>query len=49
MIRLGAADEKTHFFCHHFSHNGQTLHRETEEAMKPHGFSVAYDGLTLNL
>lgn len=48
MIRLGAADEKTHFFCHHFSHNGLTLHRETEEAMKPYGFGVAYDGLTLD-
>ena len=46
MIAIGAADENTRFICHHFSHNALALHRETEEYMKPHGFQIAYDGLT---
>lgn len=48
MIAIGAADENTRFICHHFSHNALALHRETEEYMKPYGFMVAYDGLTLD-
>lgn len=49
MLKLGAADERTRFYCHHFSHNGKTLHREMEEAMNPKGFEVAYDGLTIEV
>lgn len=49
MIALQAADEHTRFICHHFSHNGLTLQKETEEKMQPHGFLVAYDGLTLEV
>lgn len=48
MLAIGAADENTRFICHHFSHNALALHMETEAYMKPHGFDVAYDGLTLN-
>lgn len=49
MLEIGAADERTRFICHHFSHNGLVLHRETEAFMQPHGFMVAYDGLTLDV
>ena len=49
MLRDGIADEKTRFICHHFSHNGIILYDELTEMMKPHGFDVAYDGLTVTL
>ncbi|MBR0216998.1 MAG: carbon-phosphorus lyase, partial [Clostridia bacterium] len=49
MLRDGIADEKTRFICHHFSHNGIILYDELSEMMKPHGFDVAYDGLTVTL
>ena len=45
----GIADEKTRFICHHFSHNGIILYDELTKMMKPHGFDVAYDGLTVTL
>ena len=49
MLRDGIADEKTRFICHHFSHNGIILYDELTKMMKPHGFDVAYDGLTVTL
>jgi phosphoribosyl 1,2-cyclic phosphate phosphodiesterase len=47
MLREGIAVESTTFLCHHFSHNGLLLHEQIEELMKPKGFRVAYDGLTV--
>ena len=46
MIKEGIALPTTRFICHHFSHNGLTLHKETEELMGPRGFEVSYDGKT---
>lgn len=48
MLKIGAADGHTRFLCHHFSHNALVLHTETEAFMKPHGFDIAYDGLTFD-
>ena len=33
----------------HFSHNSYVSHARLEEAVKPYGFIVAYDGLILNI
>lgn len=49
LLEEGIADENTRFLCHHFSHNARILQNETEAYMKPYGFMVAYDGLTLDV
>jgi len=33
----------------HFSHNGGLLHEQLEEALVPAGFSVAYDGMEIEV
>jgi len=49
MLREGIADEETNFVLTHFSHNGGFLHQELQEAVAPHDFTVAYDGLEIEL
>lgn len=52
---IGAADEKTVFICHHFSHNGlrspdgELTYERFSEMIAPHGFIMSYDGMTLEL
>ena len=46
LISIGAADENTLFVASHFSHNGYTSFEDIQRITP--GFSIAYDGLTLN-
>jgi len=41
----GCADENTVFAATHFSYNGGLLHHQLEQALNPHGYIVAYDGI----
>ena len=45
---LGCLHEGTKYVVTHFSHNGGLLHEELEERVRPYGFLVAYDGLTVD-
>ena len=44
---LGCLHEGTKYVVTHFSHNGGLLHEELEERVRPYGFLVACDGLTV--
>lgn len=33
----------------HFSHNGGLLHQELEELLQPHGYVIAYDGMSVRV
>lgn len=46
---LGLVDENTKYVITHFSHNGGMLHHELEELVKDSGFTVAYDGMEIEL
>lgn len=48
-VEIGCADETTKVVVNHFSHNGQVTHSDLEEMVKPYGFIVAYDGLTVEV
>ena len=45
--KMGASTEKTVKIINHFSHNGNPLHHILEERMRPYGWLVAYDGMTV--
>lgn len=47
MKAMGCADERTRFVITHFSHNGGWLHEELEQRAAEHGFTAAYDGMTV--
>lgn len=49
MLEIGCADENTRFVMTHFSHNGGLLHHELEERAEEMGFTVAYDGMILEI
>ena len=50
LINIGAADEKTEFILTHFSHNGKdVVYDEFVSVAKEKGFSVAYDGMIVNI
>lgn len=44
LLEIGAADEKTRFCLHHFSHNGGLIYDELKEVADEKGFLVSYDG-----
>lgn len=44
---IGVCGDKTICVVNHFSHNGNMLHEELCEAVKPMGFEVSYDGMKL--
>lgn len=44
LLGIGAADEKTRFCLHHFSHNGILIHDELIKIADEKGFLVSYDG-----
>lgn len=46
---IGCVNENTKVVVNHFSHNGQALHSELEELVRPYGFLVAYDGLEIEV
>lgn len=49
MLEIGCADKNTRFIMTHFSHNGGLLHHELEERAEEMGFTVAYDGMILEI
>lgn len=49
MLSLGCADKNTTFIMTHFSHNGCLLHHELTERAGQIGFSVAYDGMIIEI
>jgi phosphoribosyl 1,2-cyclic phosphate phosphodiesterase len=49
MISEGIADGNTIFIATHFSHNGELLHHELEEKLKPYNITPAYDGMCIKL
>lgn len=49
MLSAGLATANTLFICQHFSHNGLLLHEQIEEKMNPLGFTVAYDGMAVEV
>ena len=46
---LGAVTDKTVQVVSHFSHFSRTIHAEMQAACEPEGFTVAYDGLIVQL
>lgn len=49
LIENGNGDAETTFVAQHFSHNCGYIYDETVELLKPTGFVVAYDGMTLEI
>ena len=47
--KTGAVNDKSVLYVTHFSHNGRPLHEEMVKAAAAVGFSVAYDGLEINV
>ena len=45
----GAITDDTQVFVNHFSHNGNSLHKDLCEFFDPHEIDVAYDGLTIKI
>ena len=48
LTAIGAADEHTRFILNHLSHMNDMTHAEWEAFVAPHGFQVAWDGLTVS-
>lgn len=49
MHAIGALAETAPFYITHFSHNGAVPHDEFQKAADPHGITVAWDGLRVQL
>ena len=50
MIEYGIVNENTKFILNHFSHNGLNVnYKEFCELAEPHGFSVSFDGMVVNI
>ena len=49
LIETGAADDKTIFCLHHFSHNGGKIYDELVPIAAESGFLVSYDGMELKI
>ncbi len=47
MLAMGCVRKNTVFVATHFSHNGNLLHNELENALQPCGFLVAYDSMEI--
>jgi len=47
LLETGAANDKTAFIVHHFSHNGGLDHETLETEAAKAGFLAAYDGMTV--
>ncbi len=45
----GNTHDHTKYVATHFSHNGGLLHGGLEELLNPHGYQVAYDGMTVEV
>lgn len=50
MLESGIADQNTTFILNHFSHNGLSVgYDEFCSLVKPLGFEISYDGMTVNI
>ena len=49
LTELGAVDKNTIKIINHFSHNGNPLQDVLEEKVKPDGYLVAFDGMTVEV
>jgi phosphoribosyl 1,2-cyclic phosphate phosphodiesterase len=49
LAEMGAADDKTVFCFHHFSHNGAKTYDELVPIAKDMGFIVSYDGMEIKI
>ena len=47
--KFGSIDSNSISIATHFSHNGGLLHKELEDELNKYGFTVAYDGMVLNI
>ena len=47
--KIGAINGETKKVVNHFSHNGAPLQHKLEERVKPFGYIVAYDGLSIEI
>ena len=46
---LGAIADRTQIVVNHFSHNAAPLQHKLEDRVRPYGYTVAHDGLKINL
>lgn len=49
MRRLGVTGADTRIYATHISHEGNDIHSRMEESARENGYSIAYDGLEINL
>ena len=49
LIDMGCIAGDTPAYVNHFSHNGYGLHADFEARFEPHGMTVAYDGLAVEI
>ncbi len=49
LLSIGAADERTQFIAHHFSHNGGATHDELVPLAAELGLLVSYDGMEIEI
>lgn len=47
LLKENVCSDKTIFAVNHFSHNGRALHEEFEKIANAYGFTVSYDGLSI--
>ena len=49
LIQNGNACEHTQWIAQHFSHNCGAVYNDAQTLLAPHGFTVAYDGMTVQI
>lgn len=49
LMEMGCVSGKTNYYLNHLSHMSGMIHDDLQEVMGPNGFTVAYDGLVLEL
>ena len=49
LVEMGCLAPNAPVYANHFSHNGHVLHDELKEKFAPHGITVAYDGLNIEI
>lgn len=49
LVDMGCLASDAPVYANHFSHNGEGLHDELQEKFAPHGITVAYDGLSIEI
>lgn len=47
--QIGAINDKTHKVINHFSHNACPIHNKLEARVEKYGYTVSYDGLSIEI